>query len=666
MQPSLRRTLLRAYLLMVAIFSLMHPMNGTTLTVPGDHATIQGAIDAAATGDTIRVWGGTYPGPLNINKSLVVIGSYPDTATTIEAPADFATNGSYNYSLATFTTGRTIVHVGTSTPIIVVIQGFTIDGLRRGPAVSELCGYSGILAEECDFTLTGSMVQNVLPADSAGSTWEAGKQYVGRGVEVRGTGSVAVITGNTFQQINRFHVLINATDDFNSLPAVFPQATVSGNVFIGKGVYNGGQKGVWFNQGAYGTIAGNTLSQFDFPDPAIEPDRATGFALWRCDLNPTGVTVIENNTLSASSFINNKAIYAWGRKDTIRNNTVTGFRWGIELHNEVSPLVASNLITGGAVGVMLGDEAFGQSAIITIGGSFENKNTITGQLTPAQGGMAISLAFRDPLNHEELASPVAVTATYNDFGVYTSSEVASRIFDRADTTLSGIYKMDTVYFAPFIVPELTLSLKVFLQGPYSTSTGLMAQGLKTSGILAAHFSGATIPDDAVDSIGIEIRNATTAGGSTKRYTVQAWLLTDGSVRGFADPSKTYVSFPDVVSGDYYAVVRHRNHLAAMSSVLITCEGGSAPVPYDLTSAQASAYNSGGNGLKAVGAKFALFAGNGNGDAAVTATDRNAIWRAQNGSINGYYNGDFNLDGNANATDRNSFWRLNNGTLSQVP
>lgn len=71
-------------------------------------------------------------------------------------------------------------------------------------------------------------------------------------------------------------------------------------------------------------------------------------------------------------------------------------------------------------------------------------------------------------------------------------------------------------------------------------------------------------------------------------------------------------------------------------------------------------------MKAVGTKFAMFAGNGNGDGAVNATDRNVVWRVQNGMVNGYYSGDFNLDGNVNATDRNAYWRLNNGTLSQVP
>lgn len=41
----------------------------------GDHTTIQDAVDAASSGDTIRVWNGTYYSSINIYKSLYVIGN---------------------------------------------------------------------------------------------------------------------------------------------------------------------------------------------------------------------------------------------------------------------------------------------------------------------------------------------------------------------------------------------------------------------------------------------------------------------------------------------------------------------------------------------------------------------------------------------------------------
>ncbi|HID71998.1 MAG TPA: hypothetical protein EYP29_04555, partial [Thermoplasmata archaeon] len=49
----------------------------------GDYTTIQEAIDNASVGDTIRVWEGTYKGPIEINKTLTILGN-GTTNTTID------------------------------------------------------------------------------------------------------------------------------------------------------------------------------------------------------------------------------------------------------------------------------------------------------------------------------------------------------------------------------------------------------------------------------------------------------------------------------------------------------------------------------------------------------------------------------------------------------
>jgi hypothetical protein len=141
-------------------------------------------------------------------------------------------------------------------------------------------------------------------------------------------------------------------------------------------------------------------------------------------------------------------------------------------------------------------------------------------------------------------------------------------------------------------------------------------------------------------------------------------MTDGTIRNFADPTKSFVEFDTTLSGQYHIVVRHRNHLAIMDSALQVLDGGFTPVAYDFSTRQSRAY--GTNPMAQVAlSRFAMIGGDGNIDGGVDAIDRNTIWQPQNG-LAGYLAGDFNLDGGTDAIDRNTVWKPNNGTGTQVP
>jgi hypothetical protein len=545
-----------------------------------------------------------------------------------------------------------------------MVAGFTIDGKSRGPVLAQMVAYSGLLAEGCIITAKRNTVRNILPSDP-GSTWDPDRIYNGRGIHVRGSGAVAVIDSNTLEEINRLHIMINATDETGNLPAVFPQATVSNNVLTGKGPYAGGQRGIWFNTGAWGTIAGNILTNLDYTDAPIEPERASGIVVRFGELNPTKSRTIRNNVLTSTTHINNKGMYVQGIGDSVLENTITGYRWGIELHDGVQANVLRNTITGGMVGVLVTSEhAAGTADLVTIGGSAKNKNTITGQ-DIAGGGFAISLSFRDPLDDVTFMSSLAVDARYNDFGVYTESAVSARIWDRADTTLIEGNLVDVVLFSPFH-GMLIANVKVFLEGPFVADT--LSAFLRAADLVPANqpytaapwgYAGteavAVVPEDVVDWVLVELRTDTTLVSTVGRRA--AFLKTNGQVVDVDGVSG--VTFAEVESGDYYIVIRHRNHLTVMSAEAIPLSSSSAL--YDFTTGLSKYY--GGEARDLGSSKYAMWGGDADASGDVAALDRTATWNDRNKT--GYLLSDVDLSTDVAALDRSMTWN-NRNKFSRVP
>ncbi|MBW6501175.1 MAG: HYR domain-containing protein, partial [Bacteroidales bacterium] len=127
-----------------------------------------------------------------------------------------------------------------------------------------------------------------------------------------------------------------------------------------------------------------------------------------------------------------------------------------------------------------------------------------------------------------------------------------------------------------------------------------------------------------------------------------------------------------LTGTYYLVIEHRNHLIVMSPEPLPIVGGK--ITYDFRSTQSYIFNSGFD--VSVGQKevlpgvFAMYAGNGNQTATSSSdTDINfddrTYWEGQNGTIGRYRNGDYNLNGDTNYNDR-TLWEFNNGRFTSVP
>ncbi len=200
----------------------------------------------------------------------------------------------------------------------------------------------------------------------------------------------------------------------------------------------------------------------------------------------------------------------------------------------------------------------------------------------------------------------------------------------------------------------------WLQGPYGE--GRMAAGVDGCLPLVSPFPSApqavdSIPDGAVDWMLVQLR--TTPSGNAL-YSQSVLIFSDGSLRSAGKP---YLIFMGTPPGNYYLVVHHRNHLAAMSAVPVSFVGNGSPVLCDLTSLD-SIYGRAGM-AEIAGGVFALASGDADQDGGVYPSDRNNFWRVQTG-MSGYLPADFNLDGNVFPSDLNNYWRGNSGLASQVP
>lgn len=211
----------------------------------------------------------------------------------------------------------------------------------------------------------------------------------------------------------------------------------------------------------------------------------------------------------------------------------------------------------------------------------------------------------------------------------------------------------------FTVDLTIVQLKVFLEGAY-VSVDSMRNALKTDGHLASHFGAIPIPFRAVDSINIEIRDSAVASSATMRLFAPAWLLRDGTIRSFSDTSKASVNF-NIVPGNYYIVVRHRNHLAIMSTNAIALSSSS--VLYDFSSGSGQAYSNGQKQISVSPLRFGMIAGNVDGNTGIGASDIVQI----RGSVGfaGYAVDDVDLNGGVGASDI-VVARGNVGQTTQVP
>ncbi len=245
--------------------------------------------------------------------------------------------------------------------------------------------------------------------------------------------------------------------------------------------------------------------------------------------------------------------------------------------------------------------------------------------------------------------------------VFLSDSQLTASIASADIDTTGSFPVEVSSPAPgggtsnqfvFTVLNPVLRAKIYLQGPYGGG-GTMSTQLRTDGVipLSQPFTGApwnytgtesvaTVPAGVVDWVLLSLRTGTT--GATQVSRRSAFLKSDGAIADLDGSGP--VAFPGVGLGNYYVVVRHRNHIPAMTA---TARPLNAPADLcDFTSDPGSYF--GGAAKSLGGGEYGLFSGDYSGDEFIDASDfagpDNEIF------LSGYRRSDLNLDGFIDASD----------------
>jgi len=220
--------------------------------------------------------------------------------------------------------------------------------------------------------------------------------------------------------------------------------------------------------------------------------------------------------------------------------------------------------------------------------------------------------------------------------------------------------------------NITANIKAFLEGPYNGS-GAMTTTLNDNNFIPLNSDSAypmavynytpstvdSIPNsDIVDWVLIELRTGTASDSIVG--TRAAFIKNDGTI--IDTDGLSPVTFTGLSDGNYYVVVRHRNHLAIMSDSSISLSGSSAL--YDFCTSQSKAYTTGTDPMIDLGGGvYGMYSGDTNISGIVTAGDKSMV-NSYNLSI-GYYNADTNLSGIVTAADKTNI-NFNNLKQEFVP
>ena len=220
---------------------------------------------------------------------------------------------------------------------------------------------------------------------------------------------------------------------------------------------------------------------------------------------------------------------------------------------------------------------------------------------------------------------IGSTTTANLFSVTGLTSSTTYTFNvKAKDAAGNITSSNTVTITT-TSSNLIVNLKLFIEGYYDTTTNLMRPVLLNQGV--------GVSTTNMDNITVELRSSP----STLIATTTVILQTNGTA---------VCTFPNINSGLYYIVAKHRNSITTWSSTPQNIS--SIPLTYDFTTSSNKAY---GNNMKAVqSGVFAIYSGDINQDGFIEALDYAPLLNDNDNVVEGYNVTDLNGDGFVEGSD----------------
>lgn len=221
--------------------------------------------------------------------------------------------------------------------------------------------------------------------------------------------------------------------------------------------------------------------------------------------------------------------------------------------------------------------------------------------------------------------------------------------------------------------NVNVNARVFLEGPYSAGT--MSTSLRTLGkipliqpysISPWNYGGveqvSSIPADVTDWILVELRTGTSAATTVAKRA--GFLKSNGSITDLDGTS--LLGFPGVSPGNYYIVIRHRNHIPILSAAAVTLSASGALYDFSLGSTQFYGGTNGCKNINIVLNEWGMVAADASCEGSIFTNDYTNFWVPSFGTTNTYNSADFNMDGNVFTNDYTNYWVPNFGKSNVLP